>query len=365
MIKRVCFFSIGFAFNRLIRMKFYEKNFPKDVKMYLFTTKKYFGKEKQHYQQKYDLKRTKVIYVDYHPLKLPFILRKFCIENKIDRVINIGNYMSGALLLIATLFTKTDYSLNILADIFNQYKLSETFKQSLTHLLNLLLLFPLVLFSKRTMFTDSITAKRAPVFFLSSKRKMIYLAAPVDTKLFKIKNKVACRRKLGLPLNKKIIIFVGRLQYQKCSDILKELIKNNPKIYFILIGRLFDEDLLKLKLKNLKLIEKKSSKELVDYYNSSDFSFCINRGGGGIGLTSEEALACGVPIIVSKIFRLKKSKALYQVSLKSKEALHAISNFFKLPVSEGKKLSKIARDYAKDNYSDETWKNKYIKSYLD
>jgi len=91
-MKKICFFSVGFAFNRLVRMRFYEKIFPKNVEMFLFTTNKYEGREKEKYQYKWDLKRTKIITAEYHPLKLPFALRKFCIENEIDRVINIGNW---------------------------------------------------------------------------------------------------------------------------------------------------------------------------------------------------------------------------------------------------------------------------------
>ena len=37
---------MGFAFNRLNRLKYYEKIFSEETELYLFTTDKYKGKEK-------------------------------------------------------------------------------------------------------------------------------------------------------------------------------------------------------------------------------------------------------------------------------------------------------------------------------
>ncbi|GBE20399.1 putative glycosyl transferase [archaeon BMS3Abin17] len=366
MIKRIAFFTVGFAFNRLVRMKFYEKIFPKNVEIYLFTTNKYLGKEKENYQQRYekDLKRTKVIYADYNPLKLSFTLRKLCKKHQIDRVMTLGHNLGGFFLLFATLLLKTDFCMNVLAAEFNRYKITGSIKESALLLADNIYLFVLMQFAKKGMFTDALDAKRAPTFFLREKNSMNHLPAPVNTDLFKIKNKVKCRKKLKLPLNKKIIIFVGRIVFTKGSNYLKELIKKHKDIHFIVIGRMIDKDFLNMKCKNFQWIEKKTSKELIDYYNAADLSFCVNREGGGIGLTSEEALACGAPIIVSKLFRLKKSPALYQVSLNFEEIDKAVIDFFKLSKDERKKVSKISRNYAKETYSDKVLKNKYITAYL-
>ena len=363
-IKKVCFFSVGFAFNRYIRMKYYEKIFPKNVEMFLFTTDKYRGKEKENYQQKWDLKRTKIYYGVYGKLKTPFEFRKFCDKYSIDRVINIGNFFGGILLLIACIFRRRDYVLNILADIFDQYEVGDNLGYKFLYFIRLLALMPLAWFSRRTIFTDNIDSKRATIIFISPRRKMIHLAAPVNTDLFIPKDKKKVRKKLKLNINKKIVIFVGRIIYAKCSDVLRRVIESNPDLDFILIGRLIDSEFLKTKAKNFVHFENKSSKELIDFYNASDFSFCLNRGGGGIGLTTEEALACGVPVVVSEKFRLKGSKALFQVSVKFEEVDSVIKKFFNLNLKERKKLSEIARKYAEDNYSDKAWKEKYIENYL-
>jgi len=368
MIKKICFFSIGFAFNRLVRLKFYEKIFPKNVKIFLFTTDKYAGKEKQSYQYEWDgLKRTKIVQARYNPLTLPFALRRFCKENKIDRVINIGNFYGGLALIPATILSKTDYELNILADVFDEYKARDGFCKKLFSVAKLPLLYPAAWFANRVMFTGKTNYERANVFFLAPKSKMRHLAAPVNLDLFKPKDKKKSRKKSKLPMKKKIIVFVGRVNYEKGSDILTKLIRSNPGIHFIVIGKAIDKEFINLqksKIKNLQYIEKKSSKELVDYYSASDLSFCINRGGGGIGISSEEALACGVPILVSKQFKLKNSDALLQTSLNFKQVNKAVKGFFKVPEKNRKKLSKIARKYVQENYSDKVWKNKYIEAYL-
>src|SRR3989344_4667457 len=108
MIKKICFFSGGFAFNRLNRMRFYEKALPKNVDIFLVTTDRWHGKGKEAYQFEWSgLKRTKIITLKYN-WTLPLQLKKFCRENKIDRIINIGNRVAMVLFLPLTLFTKKD-----------------------------------------------------------------------------------------------------------------------------------------------------------------------------------------------------------------------------------------------------------------
>jgi len=358
MSKRICFFSTGFAFNRLVRMRFYEKIFPKNVEIFLFTTDKYKGKEKEHYQYEWELIRTKVIIEEYSTFFLPVKLRKFCKGNKIDRIINIGNWMSCLLLMISTFGLKTKYVMNIFGDITAKI---HTIREKV---IRRTLFYPLLLFSKTTVFNDLFDYNKYKKIF---GEKIKYIPAPVNTDLFKSKDKKKARKKLKLPLNKKIVIFVGRIDYTKGSDILIEVIKRNKDILFVVIGRLVDENFAKLKkkAKNIDYYEKKSSKELVDYYNAADLGFFVQRiEGGGLGLTSEECLACGVPAVNRKWKGELPSLALITVSVDADESDKAIKNFFKKSKEEREKLRKIAREFIEKNYSDNIWKYDYIKSYL-
>ncbi len=353
-------------------MKFYEKIFPKDVEIFLFTTDKYFGKEKENYQQRYDkdLKRTKIHYGHYNPLTLPIQLRRFCKKNKIDRVMNVGSHFNSIFFLFATLFTKSDYFVNILSDMFNQYKLAENSFASFKALSDIILTIPLVIFSKRATFTDKLNSKRAPYIFLKSKHYVDYLAAPLNASLFQIKNKMLARRKLGLSPDKKIIIYVGRVTFSRGSDFLKKLIKTHPEYYFIIIGRMMDIDFVKDKnltcfeKERYELISMKTSEELVDYYNAVDLGLCVNREGAGPGLIAEEALACGTSIMISKLFQLKESDAIIQVPLDAKKIENSLRKYFSLPKKEKERLRDVGRRYILENYSEDVWIKKYISSYL-
>ncbi len=334
--------------------------------MFLFTTNKYSGEEKMDSHFEWEgLKRTKIIVEDYSPLSLSPKLRKFCRENKIDRLVNIGNYFGCIPILFATLLSKRDYVINFLSDILNQYKIAESLKYSSIFLLKLFVLYPLVFFSTKVLMNDINNFRRAPIFFLTKMRKINYLPPPIDTSFYKPMNKIEARKKLQIPPEKKVIIFVGRVNYLKCSDILKKVVEKNKDILFLVIGEVLDKDLLKFNCPNLKLLGKKPSSELPSYYNSSDLGFFINRGGAGMGFANIEAVACGIPILVSNQFDLIKSKSLFIVSLSFPSVNKTIQKFFTLSPNHREKLSSVARQYAIKNYSEEKWKEKYIEGYLD
>lgn len=362
-IKKIGFFTVGFAFNRLVRMRFYEKIFPKNIELYLITTDKYKTRKSDTPQQDYKLSRTKVETLHYG-LALPLRLRKFCRENKIGRLINLGFHTSAPILFLATAFTKTNFCINILVDIFRQHYLTNMILEKIRDLFTLFMLFVFVMSAKKAYFTDPLNAARAPLFFMTNKKRLIFLAAPVDTNFFFPRNKESARRKLKIGSDNKIILYVGRANYLRSSDILKELIERNKDWKFIVVGPLIDSEIKKVNAKNLIHIEKLSQEGLRDYYAASDFVFCLNRGGGGIGLSSEEALACGKPIIISKHFKARECEAVYQTDIDYAQAKESIDSYFKLPLKQKEKMSKTAVKYAYDNYSYDAWKEPYIEAYL-
>src|SRR3989344_5524731 len=152
MKKNICFFSIGFAFNRLVRLKYYENIFPNDVNIFLFTTNKYSGNEKTNYQYQWSgLKRTKIIVEEYNPLKIFFNFRKFCKDNNIDRVINLGFHNSWPLLFFGCFGAnnKRDFCVNILTDVFKQHYLVENKSESIKEIISLLYLWPGIFLSSK------------------------------------------------------------------------------------------------------------------------------------------------------------------------------------------------------------------------
>jgi len=358
MIKRICFFTVGFAFNRLIRMKYYEKIFPKDVEMFLFTTDKYGDDIK-----KWDLKRTKVEISKYNPINSGLKLRNFCINNKIDRIVNLGAPGAGIPLLIAALSSKADYLIGYYGEVV-KHKRAKNYYDTVYKFFLLFQYLFVGRFAKKLTFTDIDSYKKASILFMKSKRKIFYSHAPVDTKLFIQKNKISARKKLNLPLNKDIIIRVGRINYGKCGDVLIDLVKKNKDKYFVLVGEWFNDEVPKISAENLLHIPKKSSRELVDYYNASDLCFCLHRHGNGIGITAEESLACGVPVILPKTLTMKESPSIIKTSFSSDEINEEIKKFFSLSKKERDKTSSEARQYAEKYCSDDVWKKEYIKFHL-
>ncbi|MBU0467113.1 MAG: glycosyltransferase [Nanoarchaeota archaeon] len=365
MKKRICFFSIGFAFNRLVRMKYYEKIFPKEVEIFLFTTDKYKGKEKDHYQFQWDLKRTKIHVEEYGPATLPFRLRNFCNENKIERLVNLGYFTSCLLLFYATIFSSRDFIMNHCANI--GYKI-KSFKDVFVVLFRYLAFVFFLFSANKTIFVDYGEYRiyeKLVRFHLLSLSRISYLPAPVNTELFIPKNRKATRKKLKLPLNKKIVIFVDRVTHEKGSDLFKEVVESNQDILFVIIGRIIDKEYMNLKTKNYIHIEKKSSKELVDYYNAADMFYHLHRvKRAGIDLTTVESLSVGTPAIIPFREGIPGVDGLFQVPFSLESANKTLRNFFKLSEKQKKAFSKKTREYAKKYYSDDANKEGYIKSYL-
>ena len=121
-----------------------------------------------------------------------------------------------------------------------------------------------------------------------------------------------CRKKLGLPINKNIILFVGNLILYKGPDVLVKAMPNilkkvsDTELIFVGSGRMKNEleELSKKRdvekyVKFAGFIED-SLKPL--YYKAADV-FCLpsTMSTESFGIVNLEAMACSVPIVASKI----------------------------------------------------------------
>lgn len=128
--------------------------------------------------------------------------------------------------------------------------------------------------------------------------KKYFIPNTLDSKIFAIQNKKQCRLHLGLPSDKKIVIFVSDNinNKRKGLDLFKqayELLKSNEDIFFVSIGKksvLADDSTM------LHLGELTHESEMATLYNAADVVVVPSRE-DNLPNTALEALFCGVPVV--------------------------------------------------------------------
>ena len=143
--------------------------------------------------------------------------------------------------------------------------------------------------------------------------KIVVIPNGINMEDFDIQySKEECREKLGLPVDENMILFVGNLSPYKGPDVLiramSEISKKVPDTKLVFVGRgRMKEELEKLCKntgveRNVKFagFVEESLKPL--YYKAADVfvlpSMMITE---SFGIVNLEAMACGVPIVASKI----------------------------------------------------------------
>jgi len=127
----------------------------------------------------------------------------------------------------------------------------------------------------------------------------------VNHELFKPRDKLEARRKLGLPLDRLIILNVGSEEPRKNIPILlksfKELLNHVPNALLARVGERTAqiEKLIRgLSLSGKVLYRRASPNEVALYYNAADL-LCFPSYYEGFGFPPLEAMASGLPVIAS------------------------------------------------------------------
>lgn len=145
------------------------------------------------------------------------------------------------------------------------------------------------------------------------KEKITVIPNGINIEEFEINlSKEDCKTKLGLPLNKKIILFLGNIVAYKGPDILiKAFSKINGKIdnvELVFAGRGEMKGELIKTADDLGIIENIRFTGYVDeklkplYYKSADI-FCLPSitKAESFGIVNLEAMACGIPIVSTRL----------------------------------------------------------------
>jgi len=171
----------------------------------------------------------------------------------------------------------------------------------------------------RIIATSPVEKKIIKKLFRINEKKIDVITIGVDTKIFKPIKKGKARKLLGFENKKKIIIYVGRIEWRKGIGTLiyafREVVKHFPKSKLYIIGGGNSKAAQKLdsaereRLKNIikelnlgnrvSLLGSKKQKKLYQYYSASDVCV-VPSYYEPFGIVPLESMACGTPVVASK-----------------------------------------------------------------
>jgi len=120
----------------------------------------------------------------------------------------------------------------------------------------------------------------------------------IDTNRFRPaadQERVGIRRTLGIPADKRLVLFTGRLVEKKGIDLFVDVSRARPEEHFLIVG---DGPRRPAKTANLSWIPAVLQAEMPQIYQAAD-AFLLPSHSEGFPLSILEALATGLPVITS------------------------------------------------------------------
>jgi glycogen synthase len=185
---------------------------------------------------------------------------------------------------------------------------------------------------------------------------------PINTNIFKPRNKKNLRKKYNIPIKKKIIFFSAqdtsdfRKGYNHFINVVEKL-KNEKNILFISVGR-HRKDLDTIK--NLKQIDFLSHDKICEIYSLSDIFVCTSVI-DNLPLTVLEALASGNVVFSFKNGGANKilDKVGFSYDLNKKNQL--INDLKKISLPQIRSKSYKSRSFALKNFNYQSISSQYNK----
>lgn len=219
--------------------------------------------------------------------------------------INGWNYFSNWLTIFAAIISRTPYILRGESPDNQEYS-----KSFLTRAAKMLILTPIFWMASAIVYIGEENKKFYKRYFVPSK-KMFFSPYSVDNKDFEniekelVGKRQQLRDELGLPQDKKIILFLGKLIDKKNpGDLLRAFLlfqREDSALVFVGDGPLRDNLESIAKNKNVYFAGFKSQSEISKYYAASDIFVLPSGIGETWGLVVNEAMCFGLPVIVSNL----------------------------------------------------------------
>ncbi|MGZ4815180.1 MAG: glycosyltransferase family 4 protein [Terriglobales bacterium] len=182
----------------------------------------------------------------------------------------------------------------------------------------------------------------------------------VDTEIFhpvqSAEEKIAVRQKLGLPLEGRVVLFVGRFVEKKGLRILKEMTASEPAITWAFAGR-GPLDPAGWNFANARVYSELRGEGIAELYRASDI-LVLPSTGEGLPLVLQEALASGLPIVCSdetvtadrELARFVRGVALSEdASASGNNFLAAIRELLSQPAPA--EAARARHEFVRDRYS--------------
>ncbi len=149
-------------------------------------------------------------------------------------------------------------------------------------------------FEKKKLFERGISKKRITI---------IPTLPPLHIKNTGKSDKLSLREKHNLPLNKRIILFVGRVSREKGAHILKKIAKEaleKQKGFLLIVIGVGNMKEKLSKHENVRIVGGKKHEEIFDFYKASDI-LVLPSLAEGLPNVILEALSVGLPVAATEI----------------------------------------------------------------
>ena len=206
-------------------------------------------------------------------------------------------------------------------------------------------------------------------------QKITSIPNPIDTRIYKKGDKQEARKRLGLPLDKKLILFASQrvtnenkgMGYliEACRVINAQCTMHNAQLGMVILGGHAEEVVEHLPLEAYPLGYVNDEKRIVDVYQAVDV-FVLPSLSENLPNTIMEAMACGVPCVGFRVGGIPEEidhqKNGYVASYRSAEDL-AKGILWILEEADYESLSQNAILKVVRNYSEQVVSTRYIEVY--
>jgi len=191
----------------------------------------------------------------------------------------------------------------------------------------------------------------------------------VDTEIFKPKNKIKIREKLGIEPDQRVILIVATnlKEERKGAKYFFEALQfiKFKKCITVVIGSKVNNKMIKIpiKLKQLGYMSEQSA--ISDVYNAADV-FCISSLEDNFPSTVLESMACGIPVVGFKVGGIPEQVTNSCGILVEPKDSRALAEALEKVITDEKTHREFfsnCRKRALDNYSINKFQDRYIKLY--